>query len=371
MITLEALNTLSQAEFVAALDGIFEHSAWVAERVAPLRPFGSRLQLLDAMRGAVQAASEPQQWALIRAHPQLGAGRARRSPLTEASAREQHRAGLDACSPAQFGRLEQLNAAYLDKFDFPFILAVRGHDPAAILARCELRLTRDRSLEQRTALAEIALIAGYRLAERVATPAGAEIMAMLERVQPGASLLREWMLAAGFELRLDGTEGMIGHLRGSNANAKTLLLGVHYDPGARALRCDGPLGIIISVAVAQQLRQQKLSTPCALALFARSLEQPAGSAASLTEPDALRGCVALTSAEAGGGEAAHVLAALHAAGLNAECLAMVRQGRDGLSYRDEPPIDARVAEGAARALQEFLLQTQPAGRHNGQLMQHG
>jgi hypothetical protein len=50
---------------------------------------------------------------------------------------------------------------------------------------------------------------------------------------------------------------------------------------------------------------------------------------------------------------------------------MVRQGRDGLSYRDEPPIDARVAEGAARALQEFLLQTQPAGRHNGQLMQHG
>lgn len=168
MIALSELNRLPRPDFVARLGGIFEHSPWVAERVADARPFGSRSQLLDAMRAAVAAASAAEQIALIRAHPRLGLRGRSRTSLTLASAREQQGAGLDECTPDEIARLETLNEAYAEKFGMPFVLAVRGHTPESIIASCSARLENEGPLEQRTALDEIGLIAGYRLAESVA-----------------------------------------------------------------------------------------------------------------------------------------------------------------------------------------------------------
>jgi OHCU decarboxylase len=169
-ITLQTLNELPAAQFVATLAGIFEHSPWVAERVAAARPFGSRQQLLEAMRTAVAQANPETQLALIRAHPKLGARGAQRSELTAASAGEQRRAGLAACGAEQWQQLERLNAAYLEKFGFPFILAVRGHDPDSIIRQIERRLVQPPALEQQAALQEIGLIAHYRLVDLVADP---------------------------------------------------------------------------------------------------------------------------------------------------------------------------------------------------------
>jgi OHCU decarboxylase len=168
VIALEDLNSLPADEFVARLAGIFEHSPWVAQRVEGARPFDSRQQLIEAMRAAVDEASPEEQLALIRAHPKLGLIGRRRAELTEASSREQHRAGLDACTPEEAARMETLNAEYLEKFSVPFIVAVRGHNPASIIANCERRMRNDWPLERRTALHEIGLIAEYRLAEAVA-----------------------------------------------------------------------------------------------------------------------------------------------------------------------------------------------------------
>jgi 2-oxo-4-hydroxy-4-carboxy-5-ureidoimidazoline decarboxylase len=165
MSTLAELNALPQSAFVARLAGVFEHSPWVAERAAAARPFASVPQLLDAMRAAVDAATPAEQLALIRAHPQLRprAGTA----LTEASAGEQRRAGLAGASATQVALLDQLNAQYLQQFGFPFILAVKGHDPASIIERLRARLGADAASEQRTALTEIGRIAGYRLADLI------------------------------------------------------------------------------------------------------------------------------------------------------------------------------------------------------------
>lgn len=173
VITLEALNMMPLSEFVATLGAIFEHSPWVAERAAAARPFTSRQQLLDAMRAVVQRASAEEQLALIRAHPQLGSRGRRRPQLTEASGREQRGAGLDACTDEELARLLQLNAAYMEKFSFPFILAVRGHDPASILAALESRLNNDAECERSAALTQIGLIGGYRLADLVGSSADA------------------------------------------------------------------------------------------------------------------------------------------------------------------------------------------------------
>jgi OHCU decarboxylase len=167
MIPLQELNAFPIEKFVALLGGIFEHSPWVAERAAAARPFGSRAELLDEMRAVVQRASTEEQLALIRAHPQLGARGRSRAQLTEASAKEQKRAGLDACTDEEFARLMQLNANYVEKFAFPFILAVRGHTPDSILASMESRLSNDIPSERRTALTQIGLIGGYRLEDVV------------------------------------------------------------------------------------------------------------------------------------------------------------------------------------------------------------
>jgi OHCU decarboxylase len=167
VISLAELNLLPTHEFVLKLSGIFEHSPWVAQRVVAARPFDSTRHLLESMRTAVEEATPEEQLALIRAHPRLRViGRARHA-LTAVSSNEQRGAGLDACAPADASRLDVLNAAYIEKFAMPFILAVRGHTPQSIIAACERRLINDGESERRAALREIGLIAGHRLADMV------------------------------------------------------------------------------------------------------------------------------------------------------------------------------------------------------------
>ena len=166
-LDLDVLNALPADEFALHLAGIFEHSPWVAERAATGRPFAARRELLDAMRAVVDAASSDEKVTLIRAHPQLGSRGRARAQLTAASATEQRGAGLLACTAEDFARLDLLNAAYLEKFSMPFIMAVRGHDPASIIANFEARLANDPDVEQGRALHEIGMIAGFRLADAV------------------------------------------------------------------------------------------------------------------------------------------------------------------------------------------------------------
>jgi OHCU decarboxylase len=163
MIDLKALNQMSAQEFVAALASIFEHSPWVAQQVAGLRPFNSGIALHRALCEAVMQAGEAQQLALIRAHPQLAGRAAIRGDLTAASTGEQQRAGLANCTPEQLQRLNSLNGAYSSRFGFPFVLAVRGHTPDTVIAAMERRVTHDLSQELEEALREIFTIARFRL----------------------------------------------------------------------------------------------------------------------------------------------------------------------------------------------------------------
>ncbi|NUP87517.1 MAG: allantoate amidohydrolase, partial [Burkholderiaceae bacterium] len=55
-VDLSRLNGASIAGFVAALDGIYEHSPWIAERAAAARPFATLAQLRQALVQAVRDA---------------------------------------------------------------------------------------------------------------------------------------------------------------------------------------------------------------------------------------------------------------------------------------------------------------------------
>ncbi len=287
MITLETLNTLSVDAFTEILGTIFEHSPWVAQRASAARPFTSRLQLLDVMRGVVQKATVEEQLALIRAHPQLGARGRKRLELTEASSREQRRAGLDACTDEEFAALMRLNTAYVGKFSFPFILAVRGHDPRSILESMQSRIGNDEERERHTALTQIGLIGGYRLADVVASPPEAEATAMVERLAAAAegataALLREWMLAANFDVY----QGDTSRLLGVNAQfPRYLVIGIFYDPTTQALYPDGRLATVLGIAVAQHLRQEQTPTRLGLLVMATpAAPQPGSILLELEQP---------------------------------------------------------------------------------------
>ncbi|GAB3628607.1 Uric acid degradation bifunctional protein [Pandoraea terrae] len=161
------LSALSQAQFVAALDGIFEHSPWVAAAAWEDRPFATVTALHDAMCQAVLDAGVDPQLALIRAHPELAGKAAVRGELTVESTREQAGAGLDQCSPDEFARLHQLNEDYKAKFGFPYILAVRGHTRFSIMENFATRLANSREDEMAECLRQIFRIAQFRLQDLV------------------------------------------------------------------------------------------------------------------------------------------------------------------------------------------------------------
>ncbi|HYG30206.1 MAG TPA: 2-oxo-4-hydroxy-4-carboxy-5-ureidoimidazoline decarboxylase [Allosphingosinicella sp.] len=143
------------------MTALFEHSPWVEERADARSSSGDRHADLMAV---VRDASPEEQLALIRAHPEL-AGKAA-VDLTEASASEQAGAGLDRLTQPEFDRFHALNAAYREKFGFPFIICVRLTDKAGILAAMERRLANDRDTEIATALEQIGEIVRLRLEDR-------------------------------------------------------------------------------------------------------------------------------------------------------------------------------------------------------------
>ena len=79
------------------------------------------------------------------------------------STEEQSRAGLNQCSAAEYEQFQSLNAAYKEKFDFPFIMAVRESTREQILQAFSSRIENDYDLEFETALQEIHKIARLRL----------------------------------------------------------------------------------------------------------------------------------------------------------------------------------------------------------------
>ena len=170
LLGAEEAGRLDRERFVARFGELYEHSPWVAEAAWERRPFATRAELERAFDHAVDEAGEARQLALIRAHPDLAGRAARAGTLTSASTGEQASAGLDALSPEELGRLDELNGAYRERFGFPYVVAAREHTKDSILADLAARLGNDPDAERRTALGEIGKIARLRLDALVAAP---------------------------------------------------------------------------------------------------------------------------------------------------------------------------------------------------------
>jgi N-carbamoyl-L-amino-acid hydrolase len=283
-LTLEQINTASVEEAGRLLDGLYEHSPWVAERALAARPFRSLAHLKHVMTQVLDAAGRDAQVGLIRAHPELAGKAMVSNTLTAESTNEQTRAGLTQCTPDELALIQRLNADYGARFGFPFVLAVRGPRGTGlskqdILDTFRRRLANPPEFELQEALRNIHRIVEIRLNDKfgVVPTQGHEVWDWHEQLaqhsDPGfaeqgqltvtyltdahracAQRLVKNMRDCGFdEAHVDAVGNVVGRYRADQGGAQTLLTGSHYDTVRNGGKYDGRLGIFVPLAVVKAL----------------------------------------------------------------------------------------------------------------------
>ena len=332
-LTLDQLNAAPAAEAVALLDGLYEHSPWIAEAALARRPFKSLAQLKHAMVQVLQNAGVEAQLALIRAHPELAGKAMVSNQLTAESTNEQSKAGLTHCTPEEFARIQRLNGDYNARFGFPFILAVRGPrglglTKAEIIDTFARRLSNHPDFERAEALRNIHRIAEIRLNDKFGyePQLGNDVWDWQEKLaqhtDPGyaelgqltvtyltdahracAQRISHWMRDCGFdEVEIDAVGNVVGRYHAATPDAngaapgrpkqaaaplggsaahevasvgaqKYLLTGSHYDTVRNGGKYDGRLGIFVPMACVRELHRQARRLPFGIEVVAFAEEE--------------------------------------------------------------------------------------------------
>lgn len=157
--SIDQVNQMTQANFVALLGAVFEETPEIASEVWRDRPFQNTADLHQKMVAVVENMTTAKQIRLIQAHPELG----KRGKMAKASVQEQAGAGLSQLEAGSYEHIQSLNSAYREKFGFPFVMAVKGFNHSDIVAAFESRLTGDAVSEKARSLSEIYKIARFRL----------------------------------------------------------------------------------------------------------------------------------------------------------------------------------------------------------------
>lgn len=362
-LNLNTLNAASVEDFVALLDGVYEHSPWIARRAASARPLLNLAALKQALAQVVREASEAEQLGLIRAHPELAGKAMLARSLTAESTGEQSRAGLSDCSPEEFARIQQLNADYNARFGWPFILAVRGPrglglNRAEIIATFARRLAQPADVERAECLRQIHRIAEIRLNDKfgVEPRLGNQVwdwaQALAQHSEPGfreagqltvtylteahravAAQLQSWMIECGFdEVNIDAVGNVVGVYHGMKADAPRLLTGSHYDTVRNAGPHDGRLGVLLPMACVRELHASGRRLPFAIEVVAFSEEEGQRYPATFLGSSALTGQFDPAWLELQDREGISMRAAMQAAGLPGTMEAITALARDPARY---------------------------------------
>ncbi|MBL8346925.1 MAG: 2-oxo-4-hydroxy-4-carboxy-5-ureidoimidazoline decarboxylase [Rubrivivax sp.] len=367
-ITLDQINAAGQAEFAKLLDGLYEHSPWIAEAAWSRRPFASLAALEWAMVQVLAEAGRDKQLALIRAHPEL-AGKAMVSKtLTAESTNEQGKAGLTDCTPEEFAKIQKLNADYNAKFGWPFILAVRGPrgtglDRHEIIATFERRLAGHPDFEFGECLRNIHRVVQIRLndkfgaspeqgnlvwdwAERLARhsdPGYAEagqltVTYLTDAHRACARDLAQWMREdCGFDqVHIDEVGNVVGVYEGSDEQhgkqAPRLLTGSHYDTVRNGGKYDGRLGIFVPMAVVRELKRTGRRLKHGIEVIGFAEEEGQRYKATFLGSGALTGHFDPAWLEQADADGVTMRAAMQAAGLPARMPEILALRRDPARY---------------------------------------
>jgi N-carbamoyl-L-amino-acid hydrolase len=365
--SLAQINQAPRAEALALLDGLYEHSPWVAEAALAKRPFRSMAHLQQALRAVVDQAPRERQLALLRAHPEL-AGKAMVSKtLTAESTHEQGKAGLTDCTPEEFAHIQALNAAYNAKFGWPFILAVRGARGAGlgrqqIIATFERRLAHTPDFELGECLRNVHRIVEIRLSDKLGySPEAGHALwdwheALALHSDPGfkengqltvtyltaahqaaSAQIQAWMRDSGFDqVSVDAVGNVVGVYHdaslGADPKAKRLMTGSHFDTVRNGGRYDGRLGILLPTMCVRQLAAKGQRLPFGLEVVAFAEEEGQRYKATFLGSGALVGQFNPAWLDQTDADGVSMRAAMAAAGLPATLDAIAQCRRDPATY---------------------------------------
>ena len=304
VLTLARLNGAPHKDFVALLAGTYEHSPWVSERAWPRGPFLTLAQLKRTLVEVVTEAERDEQLALLRSHPELAGKAMAAGTMTAESSHEQGRVGLTACTPAELAQIARLNAAYRDRFGFPFMLAVRGPrgtglTKAQIIATFERRLENHPDFEFAEALRNVHRVAELRLDDRFGVrpilgeqawdcaellarhsdPGYAEngqltVTYLTDAHRAAAAQIVRWMRECGFDsVKVDAVGNVVGIYRAAAPDAKTPADGLALRHRRNGGRYDGRLGIFVPMIAVRELSRAGRRLPFALELVAFAEEE--------------------------------------------------------------------------------------------------
>jgi len=319
-MTLDELNSAPLPQAQAMLAGLYEHSDWIAERALAERPFKSLAQLQFAMCRVLDAAGREAQLALLRAHPELAGKGLVVSSLTAESRHEQKKAGLTDCTPEELAAIQQFNADYKAKFDWPFIVAVRGPrgtglSKAQIMATMARRLQGHPDFELQECLRNIHRIVEIRLADKFGVQAelGNQVWdwqealaqhsdsGFLERGeltvtyltdahQACARDIAQRMHSCGMdEVSIDAVGNVVGRYHPAQSGSRYLLTGSHYDTVRNGGKYDGRLGIFVPLACVQALHLAGRRLPFGIEVVAFAEEEGQRFKATFLAASALTG----------------------------------------------------------------------------------
>jgi OHCU decarboxylase len=120
-----------------------------------------------ALARVFRSACDTQRLGVLTAHPDLAGKLAAAGKLTAESTAEQAGAGLDLLTDEERATFQNLNADYVARFGFPFIIAVKDNSKASILAAFNRRISNDRDTEFAEACRQVERIAELRLIEKL------------------------------------------------------------------------------------------------------------------------------------------------------------------------------------------------------------
>ena len=161
MIDIKKINSLDKSEFLSIFGNVFEKSKWISERVFDKKPFKNLESFVSEIIGIYENSDNKTILEILNLHPELAVEK----KLTADSEVEQSKANLKQCTPEEFDEFKKLNIEYKKKFNFPFIIAVKGKNKNEILNYFRERINNSLDEEFLEAKKQVKKIATFRIEE--------------------------------------------------------------------------------------------------------------------------------------------------------------------------------------------------------------
>ena len=159
MRTINNINDLNKSDFLSLFGNVFEKTESVALETFELKPFKDFNDIILKMLNIYEAYGKDKILEILNSHPELAVAK----KLTSESKSEQASAKLNECSNDEYEEFKKLNLEYNKKFNFPFIIAVKGKNRIEILESFRKRINNTIETEFEEAKEQVKKIALLRI----------------------------------------------------------------------------------------------------------------------------------------------------------------------------------------------------------------